>query len=217
MFSCEFWNIFKNNFLHSSSGGCLSKWCHHNLPDHFDDCSKVPLNFHDYFWKLNLISDICEVKSQISECNLQSNVVHHSPYHMKWIWYSLPVKFNYAAPFSLLKLFQSWFHPSARSFDLLATFLLVFCVFGYLTFLPFVRETFLILWNVKCGVFMRLPFIAVYWYLTQCFAVFLIVEVFTLIIVMSKAIACIWKFFRLVVFSCLYRSWSIFYPELIRV
>ena len=72
---------------------------------------------------------------------------------------------------------------------------------------------------VKCkaGLFWRLPFIAVYWYLTLCFAVFLIVEVFTLIIVMSKVIACIWKFFRLMVFSCLYRSCSIFYPELIRV
>ena len=71
--------------------GCLWKWCHHNLADHFDNCSKVPLNldFHDCFWKLNLMSDICEVKSQISECNLQSNVVHHLPYHMKWIWYSL--------------------------------------------------------------------------------------------------------------------------------
>ena len=64
--------------------------------------------------------------------------------------------------------------------------------------------------------FLRLPFIAVYWYLTQCFALFLIVEVFTLIIVMSKAIACIWKFFRLVVFSMPYRSCSIFYPKLIK-
>ena len=235
MFSCEFCKIFKNAFLQSSYGGCLWKWCHHNLAEHFEDCSKVPLNLdlHDYFWKLNLMSDICEVKSQISECNLQSNVVHHSPYHMKWIWYSLhqalglffffckfymlSVKFNYAAPFSLLKLFQSWFHPSARSFDLLATFLLVLCAFGYLTFLPFVRETFLIPWNVKRGIFLRLLFVAVYWYLTHCFAMFLIVEVFTLIIVMSKAIACIWKSFRLVVLSCLYCSWSIFYPELIRV
>ena len=132
-------------------------------------------------------------------------------------FYMLSVKFNYAAPFSLLKLFQSWFHPSARSFDLLATFLLVLCAFGYLTFLPFVRETFLIPWNVKRGIFLRLLFVAVYWYLTHCFAMFLIVEVFTLIIVMSKAIACIWKSFRLVVLSCLYCSWSIFYPELIRV
>ena len=177
------------------------------------------------------MSDICEVKSQISECNLQSNVVHHSPYHMKWIWYSLhqalgiffckfymlSVMFNYAATFSLLKRFQSWFHPSARSFDLLTTFLLVFCAFGYLTFPPFVRETFLILWKVKRRIFLQLPFVAVYWYLTQSFAVFLIVKVFTLVIVMSKAIACIWKFFRLVVFSCLYRSWSIFYPELLGV
>ena len=72
-------------------------------------------------------------------------------------------------------------------------------------------------WNVKRGIFLRLLFIAVYWYLTNCFAMFLIVEVFTLIIVMSKAIACIWKFFRSVVFSCLYRYWSIFYPELIWV
>ena len=72
---------------------------------------------------------------------------------------------------------------------------------------------------VKCKErdFLQLLFIAVYWYLTQCFAVFLIVEVFILIIVMSKTIACIWNFFRLVVFSCLYRSWSIFCPELIRV
>ena len=91
MLSCEFCKIFKNAFLQSSYDGCLWKWCHHNLAEHFEDCSKVPLNLdlHDYFWKLNLMSDICEVKSQISECNLQSNVVHHSPYHMKWIWYSL--------------------------------------------------------------------------------------------------------------------------------
>ena len=52
--------------------------------------------------------------------------------------------------------------------------------------------------------------------ISQCFAVLLIVEIFTLVIVISKAIVCIWKFFRLVVFSCLYRSWSIFYPDLIR-
>ena len=97
-------------------------------------------------------------------------------------------------------------------------FFVSFCAFGYLTFLPFVRETFLIPWNVKRRIFLRLLFIAVYWYLTHCFAMFLIVEVFTLIIVMSQIIACIWKFFRLVVvFSCLYRSWSIFYSGLIRV
>ena len=132
-------------------------------------------------------------------------------------FYMLSIKFKYAAPFSLLKFFQSCFHPLARSFDLLLTFLLVFCAFGYLTFPPFVRETFLILWKVKRRIFLQLPFVAVYRYLTQCFAVFLIVKVFTLVIVMSKAIACIWKFFRLVVFSCLYRSWSIFYPELIGV
>ena len=174
MFSCEFCKIFKNAYLQSSYGCYLWKWCHHNLAEHFEDCNKIPLNLdlHDYFWKLNLMSDICEMKSHISECNLQSNVVHHSPYHMKWIWYSLhqalgiffckfymlSVNVNYAAPFSLLKLLESWFHPSARSSDLLATFLSVFCVFGYLTFLPFVRETFLILWNVKRGVFFATAF-----------------------------------------------------------
>ena len=41
-------------------------------------------------------------------------------------FYMLSVNINYAAPFSTLKLFQRWFHPSAGSFDLLATFLLVF-------------------------------------------------------------------------------------------
>ena len=66
-------------------------------------------------------------------------------------FYMLSINFNYAAAFFLLKLLQSWFHPLASSFDLLATFLLVFCAFGYLTFLPFVRETFLILWNIKRG------------------------------------------------------------------
>ena len=61
----------------------------------------------------------------------------------------LSIKFNYAAPFSLLKLIQSSFYPSASSFDPLATFLVVFCTFRCLTFLPFVRKTFLIKWNVK--------------------------------------------------------------------
>ena len=128
---------------------------------------------------------------------------------MKWIWYSqalgilffckfyiVSVKFNYAVPFSLLKLFQSWFHSSVRSFDLLATFLLVFCAFGCLIFLPFACETFLILWNEKGEIFffvilllLLLVFIAIYWHLTQFFAVFLNVEGFTLIIFMSRAIA----------------------------
>ena len=103
-------------------------------------------------------------------------------------FYVLLIKFNRAAPFFLLKLLQSWFHPSASSV--------------------------LILRNLKRGFALRLPFIAVYWYPTQSFAVFLIVKVFTLIIVMTKTIACIWKFFRLVVFSCLYPSSSSFYPRL---
>ena len=142
--------------------GCLWKLCHHNLADHFDDCSKVPLNldFHDYFSKLNLMSDICDVnrKSVSVICRVRWLIICTTTWNKFDIvciklcafffffckFYMLSVKFNYAAPFSLLKLFQSWFHPSARSFDLLATFLLVLCAFGYLTFLPFVRETFLI-------------------------------------------------------------------------
>ena len=58
------------------------------------------------------------------------------------------------------------------------------------------------------------PFNAVYWDPIRCFAVFLIVEVFTLIIVKTKAIECILKFFRLVVFSCLYHSWVFSIPDL---
>ena len=177
------------------------------------------------------MSDIWELKPQISECSLQINVVHHSPYHMKWIWYSLHqalgIFLQILHAISKHQLCCSIFYIKTfskvvPSFDGVVwpfgnLFVSFFCAFGYLTFLSFVRETFLILWNVKRGIFLRLLFIAVFWYLIQCFAVFLIVEVFTLIIVMSKAIACIWKSFRLVVFSCLYRSWSIFYPELIRV
>ena len=61
---------------------------------------------------------------------------------------------------------------------------------------------------------LRLPFIAVYWYPTQYFAVFPIFKVFTVIIVMTKAIVCFWKLFRLVVFSRLYSTWSMFYSRL---
>ena len=178
------------------------------------------------------MSDICEVKSQISECNLQSNVVHHSPYHMKWIWYSLHQALG-------IFFFLQILHAISKvqlccSIFSIKTFSKLVPSFGEVVW-PFddffVSFLCLRLFNIssicsrdvfdpvkcKAGLFWRLPFIAVYWYLTLCFAVFLIVEVFTLIIVMSKVIACIWKFFRLMVFSCLYRSCSIFYPELIRV
>ena len=232
MFPCEFCKIFKNAFLQSNFGGCLWKWCHHNLADHFKDCSKVPLNldFHDYFWKLNLMSDICEVKSQISEYNLQSNVVHHSPYHMKWIWYSLHQAlgiffFLILHATSKVRLCCSIF--SIKTFSkLVPSFGEVVGPFGNF----FVSFLCLRLFNissicsrdvfhpVKCK---ARDFFATAFHccllISQCFAVLLIVEIFTLVIVMSKAIVCIWKFFRLVVFSCLYRSRSIFYPELIRV
>ena len=50
--------------------------------------------------------------------------------------------------------------------------------------------------------------------ISQCFAVLLIVEIFTLVIVMSKAIVCIWKFFRLVVFFFCFRLEVTFYGEI---
>ena len=61
----------------------------------------------------------------------------------------LPIKFNYATPFFLLKPLQSWFHPLESSFDPLGTFLLVLCAFACLTFLPFVHDTFLIKWKAR--------------------------------------------------------------------
>ena len=90
--------------------------------------------------------------------------VRHLPYHKKWKicvklseqfcekYFILPIKFNYAAPFSPLKPVQSWFHTLASLFGPLATFLLDFYAFVVcLTFLSFVREAFLILWHVKSG------------------------------------------------------------------
>ena len=57
--------------------------------------------------------------------------VHHLPYHKNYTWYTyfklwiffrkfcmLSIKFNYAAPFFLLRLVQSCFHSSASSFDI---------------------------------------------------------------------------------------------------
>ena len=137
------------------------------------------------------MSDIWELKPQISECSLQINVVHHSPYHMKWIWYSLHqalgIFLQILHAISKHQLCCSIFYIKTfskvvPSFDGVVwpfgnLFVSFFCAFGYLTFLSFVRETFLILWNVKRGIFLRLPFIAVYWCLTQCFAVLIVIIV----------------------------------------
>ena len=97
------------------------------------DCSKAPLNldFPDYFynyiwwatfanWNPNSVSVICGV----TWCAF----VHHLPCHKKgsdincaklWTFfckfYVLSIKFSCTAPFTLLKLLQSWFHPSASS------------------------------------------------------------------------------------------------------
>ena len=103
------------------------------------------MDFHDYFWKLNLMSDICEVtwnRKLVSViCRVTWFIIRPTiwnefdivciklwAFFFSFKFYMLSVKFNYAAPFSLLKLFQSWFHPLVRSFDLLGTFLLVFCL-----------------------------------------------------------------------------------------
>ena len=175
------------------------------------------------------MSDIYKLKSQFCECNLRHNMVHFCSsftlpirnefdinYVKRWTFfckfYILSIKFNYAASFSQLKL-QSWFHPSAGSFDLWATFLLVFLCLR-LFHISFIcpQEVFD---PVKCKArFLFDDFVAVYWYHTQCFAMFLVAEVFTLIVVITKAIACMWKCFRLVVFSCLCPFWSFFYPRL---
>ena len=101
------------------------------------------------------------------------------------------------------------------SFDPLATFLLVFFVclwlFNISSICP--RDVFD---PVKCKArFLFFDCLSLLFSDTnQCFVVFLIVEVFTLSIAMTRAIACIWMFFRLVAFFCLYPSWSIFYPRL---
>ena len=82
-------------------------------------------------------------------------------------FYMLLIKFNYAAPFSLLKLLQIWFHPSASLFN---TFVRFLCL-RFLTFLTLVRDTLLIRWNVKRGFCFTMSFTAVYvnWW---CFVVF---------------------------------------------
>ena len=125
-------------------------------------------------------------------------------------FYMLSIKFNYAAPFSLLKLFKSWFHPSSK----------IVWPFGNF----FVSFLCLRLFNISSicfrHVFDTVKCKARDFFATAFHSVFCSVshrQVFTLIIVRSKAIACIWKFFSLVVFSCLYCSWSIYYPELIGV
>ena len=43
--------------------------------------------------------------------------------HFLQILHVINYKFNYAAPFSLSKLLQSWFYPSASLFDLFVSFL----------------------------------------------------------------------------------------------
>ena len=123
----------------------------------------------------------------------------------------LSIKFNYAAPLSLLNLVQKLLHPSASSIDTLIFFCLVFWTFDCLPFVPFVHEKFLILWNVTPGFCFEAAFHCCLLISTQHFELFLMVEVFTHLIAKNKAIACIWKFFKLVVFSYLYTYWNIFF------
>ena len=89
--------------------------------------------------------------------------VHHLPYLKKWIcyelrqalaiwkFYILSIKFNYAAAFYSIKTSSKLVPSVGELVWPFGNFLFVFCAFGCLTFLPFVRETFLILWNVKLG------------------------------------------------------------------
>lgn len=74
-------------------------------------------------------------------------------------------------------------------------------------------QNFLILWNVKHDLRFATAFCCNLFISTQRFAVFLIVEVLTFIYVMTKGIGGIWKFFMLLVFSCLYPFWRIFFPR----
>ena len=107
-------------------------------------------------WNPNfLINVICRVTWFI--------FVHHLPYLKKWIcyelrqalaiwkFYILSIKFNYAAAFYSIKT-SSKLVPSVGELAWpFGNFLFVFCDFGCLTFLLFVREPFLILLNVKRG------------------------------------------------------------------
>lgn len=102
----------------------------------------------------------------------------------------LSIKFNLVVPFSPFKLVQSLLHPLASLFDFLMFFLLIFCCFICLTFLSFVRKTFLILLNVKGGFGFATAF-HLSLLILYCFASFFIVKVSDLIVAMTQAIACI--------------------------
>ena len=162
-------------------------------------------------WNRNFVSIICGVTWCI--------FVHDLPYHNKWICYKLRQALDIFCKFYMLSitssitllrfLYQNFFKVGSIRRRACLTFLLVFCAFGYLAFLLLVLDTLLILWNVKRGSCFATTFhcclLRMSCCILQCFSslkVFL-----TLIIVMTKAIAC------MVVFSCLYPSWSIFYPR----
>ena len=144
-------------------------------------------------WNPNSVSNlICRVTWCI--------FIHHLPYHKKWIRYELrqalaifrfcmlSIKLVMLLHFILLKLLQSW----AR-LTLFGNFLFVFCAFGCLTFLPFLHEPFLILGNVKRDFCFATAFHCCLLILHSVFCS-LILEAFTLINVVTKVTACIWKF-----------------------
>ena len=66
-------------------------------------------------------------------------------------FYMLSIKFSYAAAFYSMKTSLKLVPSAGELVWPFGNFLFVFCAFGCLTFLPFVRETFLILWNVRRG------------------------------------------------------------------
>lgn len=123
-----------------------------------------------------LTPEICRVTWSI--------LFYRIPYNKKCVWYSLhqaqnillqnqmlPFKFNAA-----ILSFKSLFRRLANSFDSLAIFLVGFLC-RHLCDISFIRlrKNFWSCWIWKVVFVFRLPFIALYWYSTQCLTVFLIV------------------------------------------
>ena len=122
------------------------------------------------------------------------------------------IKFNYATPFSLLKLVQSCFRPPAgEPIWSFGNFFVSFLCLGLLNiFSIYSRDVFdsveCIAWFLFCG-YLSLMSIDTSLSILQSFSS----------PKFSSSLSpwpCIWKFFIMVVFSCLYTSWSIFHTRL---
>ena len=132
--------------------------------------------------------------------------VHHLSYHKKLIcyklrpaltiskFYMLSIKFNYAAAFYSIKTSSKLVPSVGELVWPFGNFLFVFCVFGCLTFLPFVCETFLILWNVKRGFCFATAFHCCLLILHSAFCIVSHSWSFHPHYCNGESIACIWKF-----------------------